>query len=198
MRVEFQLGESARARLFARVVARSLTDQRRLTLRLKLPSMPLEVTRAASSTGRPIPAQISESFRVLTGDSSVSVRLNGVLDDVAGEALAETLIAEVQRLRPASLSLFLDASRVSPSPEAGLAHLRRSLKHIADTGSFLGVLVGNHPLAMIQLERLSREAGVADSLVTFDNIQTALPIWAAVRDALSAGRSGSQLIPWPC
>ncbi|NVB37864.1 hypothetical protein G6O69_08460 [Pseudenhygromyxa sp. WMMC2535] len=115
------------------------------------------------------------------------VGLSGRLEPGLAELFARELDEHLceMRERSSSLALFLDAGEFRPSPAPSLDHVRRWLEILAAAVPLLGVLHGGGSVAMMQLSRIVREAGVADSLMRVDEIDAARATWTMLCDELA-------------
>jgi hypothetical protein len=123
---------------------------------------------SAKGDDAPISAEVVERYCVLMLGERLCVHLRAALTPSECEIL-DSLVAE--RLKEQTrdrLIIYLEAQLRAPSSKETLQILRRCLARFARYPQIRGVLVGAESTGMVQLRRLTRDVGIADSLVSFE------------------------------
>jgi hypothetical protein len=123
-------------------------------------------------------------------DNQLRVRLTGTLLPLEADSLEEAVCRKLARLRRGQLFVYIDARDLAACPKASLEHIRAWLERLRFNRTVLGVLVGGNTIGVVQLRRLAREAGIADSLIMFDNRAEADEFWRSVVGARTPSAGG--------
>lgn len=192
LRVEFTLPQGFRVSAFGRIAwLRQLPDDRGAAgygiqfyglddINREFIQYYLELARAGG--GAPIAGgRIETRFEVTDpADNQLRIRLTGTLLPLEADSLEEAVCRKLNRLRRGQTFVYIDARDLAACPKASLEHIRAWLERLRFNRTVLGVLVGGSTIGVVQVRRLAREAGVADSLIMFDNRAEADEFWQSI------------------
>jgi hypothetical protein len=199
LRVEFTLPQGFRVSAFGRVAwLRQIPDDRGPAgygiqfyglddINREFIQYSLDLARAGG--GAPIAGgRIETRFEVTDpADNQLRVRLTGTLLPLEADSLEEAVCRKLSRLRRGQIFVYIDARDLAACPKASLEHIRAWLERLRFNRAVLGVLVGGNTIGVVQVRRLAREAGIADSLIMFDNRGEADEFWHSIVSASSSG-----------
>lgn len=125
----------------------------------------------------PMEARLLEKYRVEHDSRGIlAVSFNGHLDTAEAEQLCKQAMMSLDAMRSVPLYFYLNAARLSPSPQPALNAMRDWLR-AAGKNLKVGVLVEPPSLAGQQIKRVLREAGIADALASFASEDEASLFW---------------------
>lgn len=132
-------------------------------------------------------AQIAEMFLVETEGETISIRLSGVLRRVDSEELLAQIREQLAPRRAGRMLAYIDASNLHPCPEDSLYGLRACLAFFLRHEPFYAVAVIRNAIAMLQVRRLAREAGIAHYMACFEDESDAMTFWNEIRGQTLTG-----------
>lgn len=132
-------------------------------------------------SGPDVAVRVSRKYTVQITDDTLWIRLNGYLSAEECQGLCDIMGEQIDRLEGQILLTLLDATHFSACPEESLPFLRKCLAKLGGRGPSFSVMIGTGSVAMLQMRRLAREAGVADSIACFENENEALPFWQQIQ-----------------
>lgn len=138
-------------------------------------------------------AHLGLVFRVRYGQDGLLLRFYGEMTPKRSAAFRREVEQCLARGRPEPLPVFIDALALSTSPPAALPDFRAALAALVRGGSVIGVLLGSHTVAMLQLMRMVRESDIGNALVVAEGRAQAHAIWQSIVPA--GDHSGSYRIP---
>lgn len=130
-----------------------------------------------------VPVIVTEKYAVQSEGNTLRVWLSGALELAESRDLSRIVMNAVAQNQGKDLLVFIDGSRVLPCSEGSLQEMRWWMQQLTRCRSVAGVLVANNSIAMLQLRRLAREAGVGDLLVSFENSTEAEIFWQEIEQS---------------
>ncbi len=202
LRVRFRLPNSAEINIFARVrwVCSTGTTSSPRGFGIEFAGLGRNEKAAIvkfveEQRGVKVPPEVSshltQKYSVQLSDGSILVRLNGSLNLAESQALSDSMAQEVGHLGNKTLVSFIDATHFLACPEESLPYIKEGLAKLGCSSPSFGVMVGSASTAMLQMRRLLREAGVAETIVCFENQGEALEFWEQLQDVVHENDSES-------
>jgi hypothetical protein len=125
-----------------------------------------------------------EKFLIEVQGDTVRFRLCGTLREEEGRELLEQTRRQLTLQFTGRLLTYIDAGHLVPCPDESLGALKRWLICFREQKAFYGVIVVKSAVATLQIRRLAREVGIAESLACFDDEAQAMPFWNDIRTQL--------------
>ncbi len=110
-------------------------------------------------------------------ENQLYVRMTGSLIPLEADSLEEVVCRKLARMRRGQLLVYIDARDLGACPKASLDHVRAWLERLRFNHQVLGVMLGGSSIGVVQVRRLAREAGIADSLIMFTDKEEAEEFW---------------------
>lgn len=146
-----------------------------------------------SSSERPVtdaPVMVKDRFIVKDeGRNRMLIRMLGSLTPVESEALLACINDQLAKNNPTELFAYIDVRELGACCKATLDPMRTWLKHLGERRHFAALLVGPESIGAVQMRRLAREAGVADSVLAFTDELEANKFWQSLERDFAAMRS---------
>lgn len=111
------------------------------------------------------------------GDNQIFIRMAGTLVPLEAENLEEAVCRKLAELKGSPLFAYIDVRDLGACSKASLDRVRAWLERLRGDRELLGVLVGGNSIGVVQVRRLAREAGIADSLMMFAAEREAREFW---------------------
>lgn len=137
------------------------------------------VELAASTAGEEsLRAEVQCKYR-LTFDAAgrAQAMLGGMLTREEAQAFSSLLKQRLSTRRNARMHFAFDVRRLSVCNQEVLLELRRCFELFAQRPDVFGFLIGNKSLALTQLVRAARDAGIADHVFCVNEPEDAGRIW---------------------
>lgn len=131
---------------------------------------------------QPVQLHASQKYAVATEGNALFITLHGFLGPEESLGLFEAIDQQIERLEGQALFAYIDATDFAASPEESLPILKECLADLKKRTPSFGVMVGSSPAAMLQMRRLVRDAGVAESIACFRDEAEAKSFWNEIRD----------------
>lgn len=132
--------------------------------------------------------EVERKYRVRRSGDALSVWIGGLLEAGEARALCEVVMSKIEAEERGMLALMLDIGELAPMSGDALRGTRRWLRHLAHTRAPLGVLIGRSSAGYVQMRRVLREVGLDELLVSFDELEAALPSWELLLDQIVGER----------
>lgn len=134
---------------------------------------------ASSAPCEPVRAEIQSKYR-LAFDSAgrAQAMLGGMLSREEASAFGAQLKQRLSARKAERLQFAFDVRRLSVCSQDVVVELRRCFELFAHKPEVFGLLIGSKSLALTQLVRASRDAGLADHIFCVNEPEEAARIWA--------------------
>lgn len=123
---------------------------------------------AADGSGQSLETTATDKYRVVVENGMVALCLAGNLDRDESSFLKAELLRKLEPRHDEEIDVFINALTFRASCGGALEHLTETFVEIGRRGLRLGVLVQPPALAGAQIRRVLRDAGIADSVASFE------------------------------
>ncbi|MBN1961153.1 MAG: PilZ domain-containing protein [Deltaproteobacteria bacterium] len=125
--------------------------------------------------------RITLCYEVTTLDNNqLFISILGSLHPLESEDLEATVGRALAKLATGPILVFIDASVIGANSRASLEFIHNWLERLRHNRQVFGVMVGHESIGFVQFRRLAREAGIADSLISFTEHANAVSFWGTL------------------
>lgn len=103
-------------------------------------------------------------------DQRLTITINGFLGRDESEALKEEIEYKLSTLRGRHAFVYIDLMNYAACNEECLEHFRSWMKTLGRRHSLMGIICGGSTVGVLQFNRITREAGVADAFMKVDSV----------------------------
>jgi len=137
--------------------------------------------RGRGDTSDTFHAKIAERFMVETEGETIWIRMCGVLRSEESKELLVQIKQQMAQTGPGKLLTYIDAKELGPCSDESLAYVKEWFSACLEHEPFYAVAVIRNAITTLQLRRLAREVGIANSMACFDDEADAMPFWKEIR-----------------
>ncbi len=136
---------------------------------------------------------VHKKYLVRRDEARLWIWISGSLNEVESRDLHALVGSQSAHRFNRSLIAFLDVRELGTCPRDSLKDFRAWLSLLGRANPFGGVLLAEDSTASVQVRRLIREAGIADSLVAFSEENEAKEFWTILEQGILQTPPGGAL-----
>jgi hypothetical protein len=119
------------------------------------------------------------------GSNQLHIRMTGALTPLEADSLEEVVCRKLGRIKDKQLYVYIDARGLGACSKSALEHIHTWLERLRHNRQLFGVMLGGTSIGVVQVRRLAREAGIADSIMMFTEQGEAETFWGTLIRAQS-------------